>query len=91
MAEKIRNYDDILKGCKPFADAVEQIRRHAKMLNHEAEAASSYLKDEVAKKNIDTIKDLAETILRVTDKGEERIRELERRMQKEKKEYDILR
>lgn len=91
MAKKIREYDDILKGCKAFADAVAQIQSHAKMLNTEAEAASSCLKDEVAKKNIDTIKNLAETILRVTKQGEERVRELERNIQREKDEFESMR
>lgn len=88
---KERSYEEILKGCKTFSDAVEQIRAHAKMLNTEAEAASSVLKDEVAKKNIDSIKELSETILRVTAQGEERVRELERRMQKEKDDFESLR
>lgn len=91
MAKKIKEYDDILKGCKAFADAVAQIRTHAKMLNTEAEAASSCLKDEVAKKNIDSIRDLAETILRVTAQGEERVRELERKIQKEKDDFESMR
>lgn len=89
--EKVRRYDEILKGCKSFADAVAQIRAHAKMLNTEADAASSVLKDEVAQKNIESIRELAETILRVTTQGEERVRELERRMKKEIDDFESLR
>ena len=91
MPRKDREYDSILKGCKAFSDAIKDLRSCAKMLDTEADAAESTLKDEVAKKNIDSIKNLAATIEKVTKQGEERVRELERKIQKEKDDFESMR
>lgn len=91
MPKKDRDYDAILKGCKSFSDAIKDLQSCAKMLDAEADASEATLKDDVAKKNIDSIKNLAETILKVTKTGEERVRELERKMQREKDQFEAMR
>ena len=90
MARKDRNYDEIIKGCQEFAEAVNAARSAAVLLGKEATAAESTLKDRVAKKNISAINELSETILRKTAVGLERIRELEQKMRKEKARFEEL-
>jgi hypothetical protein len=87
---KDRNYDEILKGCKDFAEAVAGARARAALLGREASVAESTLKDRVATKNINAIKELGETILRVTSQGEERVRELEQKVKTEKSRFEEL-
>lgn len=90
MANKDRDYDTIIKGCQDFANAVQAARAAAGLLSKEATAAKATLKDRVAKKNIDAIKDLSETILKTTATGEERVRELEQKMKAEKARFEDL-
>lgn len=90
MAKKDRDYDAIVKGCQEFADAVKATRAAAQLLSKEAAAAEATLKDRVAKKNIDAIKDLSETVLKTTASGEERVLELERKMKAEKARFEAL-
>ncbi len=90
MAKKDRDYEVILKACKEFADAVESTRRSAELLQKEADVAEATLKDDVSKKNIEAIKELAETILKTTAQGEERVRELERKMKSEKNRLEEM-
>lgn len=90
MSKKDRDYDTIIKGCQEFEKAVEAARAAAGLLSKEAAAAEATLKDRVAKKNIDSIKNLSEVILKTTAVGEERIRELERKMKAEKGRFEDL-
>lgn len=90
MGRKDRDYDTIIKGCQDFAEAVEQARGLAGLLGREASSAEATLKDRVAKKNIDAIKELGETVLRTTSTGVERVRELERKMKSEKARFEEL-
>jgi hypothetical protein len=90
MAKKHRDYDTIIKGCEDFAKAVEAARAAAGLLSKEAGAAEATLKDRVAKKNIDAIKELSEVILKTTAAGEERVQELERKMKAEKARFEEL-
>lgn len=88
--KKDRDFDAILKGCDEFAQAVASTRRASALLKREAEVAQGSLKDEVAKKNIDKIMNLAEVIEKTTASGEERVRELERKTKRDKSDYDEL-
>lgn len=90
MAKKDRDYDTIIRGCQDFAEAVRAARAAAGLLAKEAAVAETTLKDRVAKKNIDAIKDLSETILKTTATGEERVRELELKMKAEKARFEAL-
>lgn len=90
MARKDRNYETIIRGCQAFATAVEEARAAAVLLKKEADTAEATLKDRVAKKNIDTIRELSEVILKTTATGEERVRELERRMKAEKARFEEM-
>lgn len=90
MANKDRDYDTIIRGCQEFEKAVDAARAAAGLLSKEASAAEATLKDRVAKKNIDAIKELSETILRTTAVGEERVRELENKMKSEKARFEDL-
>lgn len=90
MAKKDRDYDTILKGCKEFADAVKAIRECAKTLDSGADIAQNTLKDSVSKKNIDAVKELSAIILKQTQQGEERVRELEQKVRSEKSRYEEL-
>lgn len=90
MGKKSRDYDTIIKGCEDFATAVEAARGAAGLLSKEASAAEATLKDRVAKKNIDAIKELSEVILKTTAVGEDRVRELERKMKAEKARFEEL-
>ena len=90
MANKDRDYDTIIRGCQEFAKAVDDARAAGGLLSKEASAAEATLKDRVAKKNIDAIKRLSETILRTTAVGEERVRELENKMKSEKARFENL-
>lgn len=90
MAKKDRDYDTIIRGCQDFAEAVRAARAAAGLLAKEVAAAEATLKDRVAKKNIDAIQDLSETILKTTATGEERVRELELKMKAEKARFEAL-
>ena len=90
MAKKDRDYDTIIKGCQDFAKAVEAARAAAGLLEKEAAVAEATLKDDVAKKNINAIKELGEIILKTTATGEERVLELERKMKAEKARFEDL-
>lgn len=88
MARRDRDYETILKGCKEFADAVASINRSADLLEKEAQVAEGTLKDSVSQKNIAKITELVNVIRKTTAQGEERVRELERRIKSEKDRYD---
>ena len=90
MATKDRDYDTIIKGCQEFRKAVQDARGTAQLLSKETAVAEATLKDRVAKKNIDAIKNLSETILKATTVSEERILELERKMKKDKDRFEEL-
>ena len=90
MGKRDRDYDTILKGCKEFADAVASTRLGADYLEKEAQVAAGTLKDSVSQKNIAKITELVEVIRKTTAQGEERVRELERRMKSEKSAYEEM-
>ena len=90
MAKKDRDYETILRGCQEFAAAVQEARAAAELLKKEADAAEATLKDRVAKKNIDAIRELSDVILKTTATGEERVRELERKTKAEKARFEEL-
>ena len=90
MSKKDQNFDVILKGCQQFAEAVANTRRASALLKREAEVAQGSLKDDVAKKNIGKIMNLAEVIDKTTAAGEERVRELERKKKIEEDEFNRM-
>lgn len=90
MAKKDRDYDTIIKGCDCFREAVEEARKAAALLSKETTVAEATLKDRVAKKNIDAIRELCDTVLKTTAAGEERVRELGERMKSEKSRFEEL-
>lgn len=90
MSKKDQDFDVILRGCQEFAEAVANTRRASTLLKREAEVAQGSLKDDVAKKNIGKIVELAEVIDKATAVGEERVRELERKKKAEKDRFEEL-
>lgn len=89
MARK--DYDAILAGLKKIREEIETMRGNASKLNKEAEAAESVLQDDVAKKNIAGMREIANAIFKATAEGLERERELKRKVQAEKSEWEQLR
>lgn len=83
MSKKDRDYTVIIKGCKDMEEAVKTLQTAAKAMNACADSAEATLKDKVGQKDIRAVKELAETITKVTATGEERILELQRRMEAE--------
>ena len=90
MKKKDRHYESIIKGCNSFEAALEEARKAAELLNRETSVAEATLKDRVAKKNIDAIRELCDTVLKTTAAGEERVRELGERMKSEKSRFEEL-
>ena len=88
--KRCRYYDPIIRGCDSFQTAVEDARKAAALLSKETTIAEATLKDRVAKKNIDAIRELCDTVLRTTASGEERVRELGERMKAEKARFEDL-
>lgn len=88
MARK--DYDAILVGLKKVREEIETMRGNASKLNKEAEAAESVLQDDVAKKNIAGMREIADAIFKATAEGLERVHELERKVQAEKSEWEEL-
>ena len=90
MATYHKDYDAILAGLKKVTQEIETMRENAKRLQKEADAAESVLQDEVAKKNISAMREIAEAINKATAEGVEHVRELERKVQIEKDEWERL-
>lgn len=83
MSKKDRDYTVIIKGCKDMEEAVQTLQTAAKSLNACADSAEATLRDKVGQKDVRAVKELAETIRKVTATGEERILELQHKMEKE--------
>lgn len=90
MARKERHYDEILRGLRQIEEILENLNKDAKMLDKEADTAVAELKDRVGKRDVDEVKRLAETVRKSVQPGEERIRELIRKIQKEKDDFEDL-
>lgn len=90
MATYHKDYDAILAGLKKVTQEIETMRENAKRLQKDADAAESVLQDEVAKKNISAMREIAEAINKATAEGVERVRELERKVKIEKDEWESL-
>jgi hypothetical protein len=90
MAKKDRDYDTIIKGLDAALQAVENLKRDAKALSAGADSAGATLKDKAAEKDIQAIKDLADTINASVKSGEERLRELQQQMRNEKSRFEEL-
>lgn len=91
MAKKDRDYDEILKNLRKMSEVMDQMSGNGRKLKAEAGAAESVLKDRVGTKDTQVIHETADHIMMVTKKGEERIRELERKIQREKDAFESLR
>lgn len=90
MATYRKDYNAILAGLKKVTQEIETMRDNAKKLQKEADAAESVLQDDVAKKNISAMREIAEAINKATAEGVERVRELERKVKIEKEEWESL-
>lgn len=90
MATYRKDYNAILAGLKKVTQEIETMRENAKRLQKEADAAESVLQDDVAKKNISAMREIAEAINKATAEGVERVRELERKVKIEKEEWESL-
>lgn len=90
MGRKERDYDTILSGLQGIRKTLSDLYNNAKRLNTEGSAAESELKDRVGQKDIQTIKELSETIIKAVNPGEERVLELEREIQAEKSRFEEL-
>lgn len=90
MATYHKDYNAILAGLKKVTQEIETMRDNAKKLQKEADAAESVLQDDVAKKNISAMREIAEAINKATAEGVERVRELERKVKIEKEEWESL-
>ena len=90
MAIYRKDYNAILAGLKKVTQEIETMRENAKRLQKEADAAESVLQDDVAKKNISAMREIAEAINKATAEGVERVRELERKVKIEKDEWERL-
>lgn len=89
MARK--DYDAILAGLKVIREEIESMRERATRLDKESQAAESVLKDDVAKKNIAGMRKISTAIFKATADGLDRVRELEKKVQAEKNEWEHLR
>ena len=90
MAIYRKDYNAILAGLKKVTQEIETMRENAKRLQKEADAAESVLQDDVAKKNISAMREIAEAINKATADGVDRVRELEKKVQIEKDEWERL-
>lgn len=90
MAIYRKDYNAILAGLKKVTQEIETMRDNAKKLQKEADAAESVLQDDVAKKNISAMREIAEAINKATADGVDRVRELEKKVQIEKDEWERL-
>ena len=90
MATYHKDYNAILAGLKKVTQEIETMRENAKRLQKEADAAESVLQDDVAKRNISAMREIAEAINKATAEGVERVRELERKVKIEKDEWERL-
>lgn len=85
-----KDYDAMLAGLKKIREEIEAMRERAERLNKAADAAESVLLDDVAKKNIAAMRELATSIKKATAAGVERVRELEKKVREEKREWEEL-
>ena len=90
MAIYRKDYNAIVAGLKKVIQEIETMRDNAKKLQKEADAAESVLQDDVAKKNISAMREIAEAINKATADGVDRVRELEKKVQIEKDEWERL-
>ncbi len=89
-SKKIRDYDGILKILKGIEKEMENLNKSGKKLGSDASTAEGVLRDRVAKKNIDAVKSMGETISKLAATGEERIRELIRAVEADQREFEDL-
>ena len=90
MPKKNRDYDQILKDLKQMRDIIQMINQNGKRLDVEADAAGQMLKERVGKKDCAAIKEVAQTIIKVTNNGDNEIGELEREIKREKQKFEEL-
>lgn len=88
--KKDREYDSIIKELQSIDSHLDELLKCSKYLTTTASAAESTLQDRVGKKNIEAIRDLAETIYKAVSTGQERIKELLQRTIAEKTRWEEL-
>ncbi len=90
MANKNRDYAPIKAGLNKMSSTISETRTNGQRLMTETESAEATLRDHVAKKDIDQLKEMATTIMKVAQEGEERIRERLHEIEREEREFEEL-
>ena len=89
-SKKARDYDAILKVLGNIEKEMENLSKCGRKLGADASTAEAVLRDRVAKKNINAVKSLGETISKIAATGEERVRELIRSIERDKADFESL-
>lgn len=91
MAERAnRDFDRILNGSKQMEQVITETKGQLQLLDKEIDAAGGFLRDKKAQENLKEIKGAVAEALKVMKSGEERVRELTRKTQREKAGYEAL-
>ena len=86
-----KDYAAILAGLKKVKEEIKTLRLNASKLNTEADAAEGVLRDDVAKKNIDGMREISTAIFKATTEAMDYIIQLERKIEIERDEFESLR
>jgi hypothetical protein len=90
VSRKARDYDGIIKELNAISGEMNELCRNGRRIMGNAHTAESELRDRVAKKNIDAVVRLGESIVQLASDGEERIKELINAVEKDKAEFEEL-
>lgn len=88
--KKDRDYDSILAGCRSFTEAVTGVRRTAMLLEKEISAAESVLTDSVSRKNMASLRGMADLIGKASAMAAARVRDLEKHVSQDKARFEEL-
>ena len=88
--KKDRDYDSILAGCRSFSEAVTGVRRTAMLLEKEISAAESVLTDSVSRKNMASLRGMADLIGKASAMAAARIQDLEKHVSQDKARFEEL-
>ncbi|MDO4324729.1 MAG: hypothetical protein Q4E24_01625 [bacterium] len=70
------DYDIVIPALKRIEEAISGIEAKGKELEGKADDAEATLRDNIGKKDAQRVRELAQAIVKATDTGKERIREL---------------
>jgi hypothetical protein len=88
--KKDRDYDSILAGCHSFSEAVTGVRRTAMLLEKEISAAESVLTDSVSRKNMASLRGIADLIGKASAMAAARVQDLEKHVSQDKARFEEL-